>query len=56
MAKDAANSAQGAADEPIEMAQAASRAAARMGPWLFSPYQLYGSGRRVVVFAIAVTQ
>ncbi len=44
MAKDAANSAQGAMMSQIEMAQAASRAAAQQAAGLFSPYQLYGSG------------
>ena len=44
MGRDAANSAQGAMMSQIEMAQAASRAAAQQAAWLFSPYQLYGSG------------
>ena len=44
MAKDAANSAQGAMMSQIEMAQAASRAAAQQAASMFSPYQLYGSG------------
>ena len=46
MAKDAANSAQGAMMSQIEMAQAAlARAAAQKAAGMFSPYQLYGSGR-----------
>lgn len=44
LAKDAANSAQGAMMSQIEMAQAASRSAAQNAASLFSPYQLYGSG------------
>lgn len=44
LAKDAANSAQGAMMSQIEMAQAASRSAAQQAAGLFSPYQLYGSG------------
>ena len=44
MGRDAANSAQGAMMSQIEMAQAASRAAAQQAAGMFSPYQLYGSG------------
>ena len=44
MGRDAANSAQGAMMSQIEMAQAASRAAAQNAASMFSPYQLYGSG------------
>ena len=44
MGQDAANSAQGAMMSQIEMAQAASRAAAQNAASMFSPYQLYGSG------------
>lgn len=43
MGQDAANSAQGAMMSQIEMAQAASRAAAQNAASMFSPYQLYGS-------------
>ena len=44
MGRDAANSAQVAMMSQIEMAQAASRAAAQQAAGMFSPYQLYGSG------------